>query len=141
MLLKTKLLHAALASVLLAPFGLQELRAENVPAETGTAFHYIVRTGDTPSGLAKRWGVPKSAFCKPGAKLRVGQTVTIPLLARVRVQSGTSLCALSHKYHRSVETLARFNQIPPPYYLKEGQTVLIPQTGVSDRLSAPRTQP
>jgi len=136
MLLKTKLWHATLACMLLAPMGLRELRAENVIAGNAIKpFHYVVRTGDTPSGLAHRWGIPQSAFSKPAMKLKVGQTITIPLQARIRVQSGTSLSGLSQKYHRSVEALAKFNHIPPPYYLKEGQTVLIPGTDESNRLS------
>jgi LysM repeat protein len=140
MTLKKILSHGALALVLLSPLSSWELRAENKPTETETQFRYVVRTGDTSSRLAKRWGIAESVFCKPGEKLKVGQTVTIPLAARVRVPTGSSLSALSHKYHHSVETLARFNQIPPPYTLRAGQTILIPQTVAPEHPPMLKTQ-
>jgi spore germination protein len=85
-----------------------------------------VRTGDTPSTLASRWGLPQSFIARSGHVLKVGEVITIPLAARVKIQRGDSLSSLSKKYGVPVETLAKFNRIPPPYRVRAGRTIMVP---------------
>lgn len=106
---------------------LSEAVADDQAAQSRVkAFRYVVRTGDTPSQLAQRWGLPQPIIATPGRVLRVGEVITVPLLARTKVRRGESLSALSQKYGVSVETLAKFNRVPPPYRVKTGQVIMVP---------------
>jgi LysM repeat protein len=89
-------------------------------------FRYVVRTGDSTSRLSARWGLPQSLISKPGRVLKVGEIISIPLAARTRVQRGGSLSALSTQYAVSVETLAKFNRVPPPYRVRAGKVIMVP---------------
>jgi LysM repeat protein len=89
-------------------------------------FRYTVHTGDSASKLAQRWGVPESLIVKPGHVLKVGEVVTIPIVARVKIARGQTLSAISHKYKISIESLAKFNRIPPPYRVRSGKVILVP---------------
>src|SRR5258708_7071558 len=89
-------------------------------------FHYTVRTGDTPSELDERLGIPASLVAAPGHTIRVGEVLTIPLAARVKIHRGDTLSALGQKYGVTVETLAKFNRVVPPYKIRSGRTILVP---------------
>jgi LysM repeat protein len=89
-------------------------------------FRYTVQTGDTVSGLAVKWGIPEANLAKAGSKLRVGEVITIPLLVRARIRRGQSLSDLTQQYKVPIETIAKFNNLPPPYHVKTGQVVLVP---------------
>ena len=103
------------------------LLARTARAEPGVEpFHYTVRTGDTVLRLAQGWGLPESLVAKPGHVLKIGDVITIPLVARVKAGRGQTLSAISHKYRIKVESLAKFNRIEPPYHVRSGQTILVP---------------
>jgi LysM repeat protein len=89
-------------------------------------FRYTVHTGDTVSGLAVKWGIPEANIGKAGSKLKVGEAITIPLLARARIRRGQSLSGLSQQYKVPIETIAKFNHLPPPYHVKKDQLILVP---------------
>ena len=89
-------------------------------------FHYTIKTGDTASKLAQRWGLPESLIAKPSQMLKIGDVITIPLAARERVRRGASLSVIGQKYGVTVETLAKFNHVPPPYNIKSGKVILVP---------------
>jgi LysM repeat protein len=89
-------------------------------------FRYVVRSGDAASRLAKRWAIPQSLIANPDHVLKVGEVITIPLRARVRIQRGDTLSGLSQKYSVPIETLAKFNRVPPPYHVRAGQSIMVP---------------
>jgi len=91
-------------------------------------YHYTVRTGDTASQLAQRWGLPESMITKPGQPLKIGDVITIPLIARTKVRRGGTLSELGVRYGLPVETIAKFNRIPAPYHVRAGRVLLIPAT-------------
>jgi hypothetical protein len=90
-------------------------------------FRYVIKTGDTPSGLAGRWGLPVVMIARKGETLRVGGVLTIPLKARRTIGNRDSLWDLSRHYGVSIETLAKFNSIVPPYTLVRGHVLLVPK--------------
>ena len=89
-------------------------------------FRYVVRSGDAASRLARRWATPQSLIARPGHVLKVGEVITIPLLARVKIRRGDTLSSLGQKYGISIETLAKFNGVPPPYRVRRGRTIMVP---------------
>jgi LysM repeat protein len=89
-------------------------------------FRYMVHTGDTVSGLAVKWGIPEANIGKAGSKLKVGEVIRIPLLARARIGRGQSISGLSQQYKVPIETISKFNHLPPPYHVKKGQIILVP---------------
>ena len=97
------------------------------PAPTVKPFRYIVRTGDTPSRLASRWGLPQSLVSKSGQVLKIGETLSIPLVAREKISRGGSLSVLSGKYGVSVEMLAKFNRLKAPYRVRAGRVIMVPK--------------
>ena len=100
--------------------------SEQTPASAVKPFRYIVRTGDSPSRLAHRWGIPQSLISKRDHVLKTGEVVTIPLAARVTVRRGGSLSEVSQKYGVSVEMLAKFNRLRPPYHVRAGKVIMVP---------------
>jgi murein DD-endopeptidase MepM/ murein hydrolase activator NlpD len=120
----------------------------------GTAI--IVVRGDTVNTLAHRYGVPASAIMQANNisnpnGLHPGQRIVIPryhavasasaprpapsggirAAARTRgnvhvVAPGETLMMLSRRYHVSLVTLARVNNIPPSTLLKIGDRIVIP---------------
>lgn len=93
------------------------------------SFRYAVKTGDTPSSLAKKWGLPVRLVARKGRALRAGDVITIRLRDRHRIRSGDSLAALSRHYRVPLETLAKFNSLHRPYRLIRGKILLIPDLG------------
>ena len=96
------------------------------PSNEVKPFRYVVRSGDAASRLAKRWAIPQALIAKPDHVLKVGDVITIPLAARVKVQRGDTLSGLSQKYSVSIETLAKFNRVSPPYRVRAGRTIMVP---------------
>lgn len=89
-------------------------------------FHYTVVTGDSPSSLAAKWGVPSSLVAAQGATLKAGDVITIPLRARVKIGRNEALWNVCKRYKVPLETVGKFNSISPPYHIRQGQIVLIP---------------
>ena len=125
------MMGARLSSVLLLfLFVPTRVQADTLPkAKTVKPFRYIVKTGDTPSGLAAKWGIPASMIASEGETLHAGAVVTIPLRERRKILRGDALWDLSKHYGIPVETLAKFNSLPPPYILKRGRTLMVPDFG------------
>jgi LysM repeat protein len=90
------------------------------------AFHYTVVTGDSPSSLAAKWGVPPSLVAAQGATLKAGDVITIQLRARVKIGRNEALWNVCKRYKVPLETVGKFNNVPPPYHVRRGQIVLIP---------------
>lgn len=106
------------------------LHAAPPPQSRGVKpFRYVVKTGDTPSGLAAKWGVPATMIAREGQTLRAGDVVAIPLSERRRIRRGDALWDLSKHYGIPLETLAKFNNLAAPYVLRRGRILMIPELG------------
>lgn len=103
---------------------------------------YRVQPGDTLTSIAARFGVSvqdivrANNIANPNLIL-VGQELVIPLAPSVPppgqryqtyiVQPGDNLYSIARRFGRTVEELARINNIADPALIFVGQTLLIPQ--------------
>lgn len=100
--------------------------------ETG----YIVRPGDTLSGIAQRRGISIEALIRANPQIRnpdlirPGQHVTIPAggnrVGSYTVQSGDTLSGIANRFGTSYHAIARANGISNPNLIYPGQTLSIP---------------
>ncbi|MDO4250718.1 MAG: LysM peptidoglycan-binding domain-containing protein, partial [Moraxella sp.] len=93
---------------------------------------YTVKSGETLTALATRYGVSVSDLAKTNnlannAQLRRGQTIKVPKLTTTHVvKSGESLNSLAKRYGISVTELATMNQLKTTDGLKIGQKLTVP---------------
>lgn len=131
-----------------------------IPSRGGTSRPgervYVVRWGDTLSGIARRFGVSLHALAQANglsvhSYVYVGQRLRIPDGAastpsppsssgrRVYiVQRGDTLSGIASRFGVSVSTLARVNNIRNPSRIYVGQRLIIPGRGEGGRPSARR---
>ncbi|WP_280562042.1 MULTISPECIES: LysM peptidoglycan-binding domain-containing protein [unclassified Chromohalobacter] len=119
-------------------------KLETMPAEKRQAkAHYVVKRGDTLSGIAARHDIPISVLRQQNAlsgdTLRIGQSLVVPstghspnLASRdatreVRVKPGDSLSRIAARHGVSVGDLARWNQLDRGDYLQPGQRLTLRQ--------------
>lgn len=105
------------------------------PAEKPNGFNYVVRPGDTVSGLAARFHVPQSAITGYASgnpnQIRVGETLHIgggsqpqaPKPVYHRVAPGDTLSGLAAKYGTSVQRLVELNNIKDRNRIYVGTTL------------------
>jgi murein DD-endopeptidase MepM/ murein hydrolase activator NlpD len=143
----------ATGSVLRKPSG-------NWSWEGGTAI--TVAAGDSVDTIARRYGVPASAIMQANniaapATLHPGQRLVIPRYASTRiaaapraaapapaaaihaansgvhvVAAGDTLGKISHRYHKSINEIAKANNIQPTATLNVGDRVIIPGAQISE---------
>ncbi|HEY1078058.1 MAG TPA: LysM peptidoglycan-binding domain-containing protein, partial [Fontimonas sp.] len=107
---------------------------------------YTVRSGDTISSIARRFGVSQEALKLANdlrsAAIRVGQNLTIPSGADVvaveartqpsyrrhKVSSGQTLISIARRYNVSVNDLRSANNMGKSSAIKVGQTLKVPST-------------
>jgi LysM repeat protein len=105
------------------------------PADCG--YTYIVRFGDTLSGLAFRHGVSLNALVQANgivnpSRIYVGQRlfipcgVTTPTPRHYVVKTGDTLSGIALRFGVSVWTIAVSNNIANPNLIYAGQTLVIP---------------
>lgn len=92
---------------------------------------YVVRSGDTLSGIAKMFGVSPNTILwandlPRASTLKVGQTLTILPVTGIRytVKKGDTLSSIAKKYGADVDEVASFNGIDGP--LAAGAEIIIP---------------
>lgn len=126
------------------------------PAAAGQS--HQVQAGDTLYSIARRYGVnvqqlAASNGVQPPYQLSVGQTLWLGNAQTVSavnaapvssggtyhtVQAGESLHSIATRYRRQYQELAAWNGLPPPYYLRVGQSLMVAPAGAAP-LSAPAT--
>jgi LysM repeat protein len=105
--------------------------------------HYLVRSGDTLSAIARRYNVAVDVLARLNAisdvnRIWVGQSLEIPAenprLPRStpppvmhRVRAGETLSAIALRYRVSVDALAQANGISDPNRITIGQSLRIPR--------------
>lgn len=94
---------------------------------------YIVREGDTLSGIASMFGVSTNTIrwandLSRTASLRTGQALTILPVSGVRhvVKSGDTVASIAKKYKGDVAEIREFNDFEENTKLAIGSTVVIP---------------
>ncbi|QQG38038.1 MAG: M23 family metallopeptidase [Candidatus Kaiserbacteria bacterium] len=92
---------------------------------------YVVREGDTLSGIAKMFGVSPSTILWANdltsrSTLRVGQVLTILPVTGLKytVKKGDTLASIAKKYGGDAEEIASFNGVDGP--LAVGDEIIIP---------------
>lgn len=106
----------------------------NSSSATGT---YTVRSGDTLSGIAAKYGMTTSALARLNGitnynliyvnqVLKVsGNATTTSASGTYTVKSGDTLSGIAAKYGTSYQTLASINGIVAPYVIYPGQTIKV----------------
>ncbi|WP_040241273.1 LysM peptidoglycan-binding domain-containing protein [Chromohalobacter japonicus] len=119
-------------------------KLDTLPAEKRqTKAHYVVKRGDTLSGIAARHDIPISVLRQQNAisgdSLRIGQSLMVPTTGHspsmashdttreVRVKPGDSLSRIAARHDVSVGDLARWNQLDKSDYLQPGQRLTLRQ--------------
>lgn len=101
---------------------------------------YIVEQGDTIESIGRKYNLPvieiiKANNLKPPYLLSIGQSLTIPtglynIFDYYTIKKGDNLYDISRKYNVSPDILAQINGQNTNDYIYEGQTLLVPKTGV-----------
>lgn len=106
--------------------------------KNSTISTYVVRAGDTLSGIALMFDVSPNTILwandmSKGSTLKVGQQLTILPVTGVRytVKKGDTLASIAKKYNGDVEEISNYNGIEGA--LAAGDTIIIP----NGELSAP----
>lgn len=105
---------------------------EDAP-KTGQISLYIVRSGDSLSGIAKMFDVSVNTIIwannlKKGAPIKEGQNLVILPVTGVKytVQKGDTLKTIAKKYNGNVEEIIQYNALADSSDLAVGDTLLIP---------------
>ncbi|MDI6778479.1 MAG: LysM peptidoglycan-binding domain-containing protein [Patescibacteria group bacterium] len=111
---------------------------------TREAQSYQVKTGDTPSLIAAKFGVStntilwannlsETSVIKPGDKLAVLPVTGV----KYKVQKSDSLNAIVAKYNADKQKVLVYNNIPADEKLQAGQEIILPDGYISAPVSAP----
>jgi len=106
---------------------------------------YIVREGDTLSGIAEMFNVSVNTIrwsndIARSGTIRAGQTLTILPITGVKytVKSGDTLASIAKKYSGDLDEITQFNGIAADASLAVGMEVIIPDGEIPTQV-APRT--
>ncbi len=97
--------------------------------------NYTIVAGDTLYSIARRYNttVRLIMLFNPGVQpnsLRVGQVILIPLSPPesmiYTVRAGDTLYSIARRHGTTVDLLARFNYIAPPYTIYPGWQLVVP---------------
>ncbi|OGG79143.1 hypothetical protein A3A39_00800 [Candidatus Kaiserbacteria bacterium RIFCSPLOWO2_01_FULL_54_13] len=106
---------------------------------------YVVRPGDTLSGIAKMFGVSANTILwandlPRGSRLQIGQTLTILPVTGVRytVKKGDTLSSVAKRFGGDADEIASFNGLEGPLAL--GAEIIIPDGEVAIPAAAPRVR-
>ncbi|MEK7207986.1 MAG: M23 family metallopeptidase [Patescibacteria group bacterium] len=103
--------------------------AEN---QSGAISLYVVREGDTLSGIAKMFGVSINTIAWANdirnAVIRPGQTLVILPISGVRhvVAKGDTLALIARKYKADLHEILQYNGLAENAALSQGDVVLVP---------------
>ena len=95
------------------------------------AGEYIVKSGDTLSGIAATTGSPQSAIAQANGleepyPIRIGQVLQIPSGKYHRVNSGETGIAIARAYSVPWSEIVALNDLQAPYILRVGQRLQLP---------------
>ncbi len=119
---------------------------------------YKVKSGDTPSGIAKKYGVGVKALLKANKldpkKMRVGQVLTIPdgkagskkaspasSGATYKVRKGDTPSTIADRLGVSTKALMRANPKLNPRKMRVGQVLHVPGKGGTKKAASPKKTP
>jgi LysM repeat protein len=121
---------------------------ESRAAPSASATQFVVRPGDTLSGIASSFNIDQDTLAQWNGisdpnSLAQGQTLrltappatTAVAAAGIRyvVKLGDSLLAIAGRFGLSLEQIAATNNLADPYPIVEGQTLVIPTAAVSPK--------
>jgi len=104
---------------------------------------YEVKSGDTLSAIAQRYGISLQALIDANPQIvnpnliYPGDLVTLPGVQTVVVQPGDTLSELAQQYGTTVDALVATNRIGNPDLIYPGDVLVIPGTASAE----PRTTP
>ena len=110
---------------------------------TGQISKYVVRKGDTLSGIAKMFGVSTNTIVwanDVNAKsLKEGQVLVIlPVSGTIHtIAKGDTLVSIAKKYKADSEEIIQFNNLEEGVILSLGDTLIIPDGEASIKVSSP----
>lgn len=114
---------------------------ETVSRETSGTSVYVVRSGDTLSGIAQKFGVTVDNLVEwndiPNKNLiSVGQALTVKQGTSVyTVKSGDTLSGIAQRFGTTADSLADLNEISNPNLIQVGQKIKVNGT---EKVSAPK---
>jgi membrane-bound lytic murein transglycosylase D len=114
-----------------APSVVRSTRAISAAAAAPRASH-TVKSGETMSGIAKRYAIPLASLVRwngmaRARPLRVGERLrlTPPDRIRHKVAAGESLAGLAKRYKVTLRDLMKWNRISRPRGLKVGEVLIV----------------
>lgn len=113
-------------------------------ANNGSTNSYVIKSGDTLSGIASRYGMSTSALASlngisnanliyPGQVLKVSGSSNGSSATTYTVKSGDSLSGIASRYGTTVSALASLNGISNPNWIYPGQALKISGSQASSR--------
>lgn len=121
-------------NALVAEIGPAGTASEIDEANNGTISLYVVRSGDTLSGIAKMFGVSVNTIVwandniSRASALKEGQTLVILPITGVRyiVKKGDTIKSIVAKYKADLNDVLDYNDLSLTSSIKEGDTIIIP---------------
>ncbi len=119
-------------SALLSESGPSSLSSVSHNIETDQISVYVVREGDTISGIAEMFKVSVNTILWgndiSGSKIRPGQTLVILPISGVKhiVKKGDTVDSVATTYHADVKEIMDYNNISNKAILSVGETIIIP---------------
>lgn len=101
------------------------------PADARADREHTVRSGQTLSGIARRYGVRVSSLAAAnrlsrGSNLRPGQVLRVPEQGVTYVRPGQTLSAIARANDTTPAEICRLNRIRPTSTLRVGQRLILP---------------
>jgi len=106
---------------------------------------YIVKSGDTLEGIAKKLGVSKSTILSSNADLKgkdllkVGQSLTILPIEGIAhiIKKGDTIDAIALKYNAKSADIREYNDLGKTASLKVGESIIVPGGKISEKVEKP----
>lgn len=118
--------------------------AEEIPSLEDSAV-YVVRSGDTVSGIAKMFGVDSATILlanglAPGEKPKVGDTLLILPISGIEysVQKGDTIASIAKKFQVDAIDIIEANEVNENEKLTVGDKLLIPNATVPQAPGKPK---
>lgn len=130
--------------------GAQDLHTDISQKPRSEIIEYTVESGDTLSGVARKFGISQDTIKWANDldnvhQLKPGQTLKILPVTGVAhtVKSADTLESVAKKYEAEAQAVLDFpfNDIPDDFRLKIGQVLIVPDGQPPEKKVAPRTRP
>lgn len=117
---------------------------EELSSSAGHISIYVVRGGDSLSGIAKMFGVSVNTIIwandiKRGDLIREGQTLVILPVSGVQyiVKKGDTIASIAKKYKGDADEIIAFNNLNSAQKLTEGDEIIIPSGEIPGQTYTP----